>query len=201
MSDKLDTLLGQMRQLEKELLRELSRKETEFFYKLEKKQATFTAEATARHKLLKTRWHRYLINSRLTVLVTTGVIWAVLLPIALLDLMVSVYQFICFPIYEIPKVIRGDYLLFDRHRLAYLNFLEKLNCEYCAYVNGVLAYAVEIAGRTEQHFCPVRHALRVKSAHSRYQHFFDYGDATHYRERIEEVRRKFDDIELPVPKP
>ncbi len=201
MSAKLDSLLAQMQQLEKELLRELSRKETEFAYKLEKKKATFTAAAKAQHKLLQTRWHHYLINSRLTVLVTTAVIWAVLVPIALLDLMVSVYQVICFPIYEIPKVIRGDYLLFDRHRLAYLNFFEKINCEYCAYVNGVLAYAVEIAGRTEQHFCPVRHALRVKSAHSRYQHFFDYGDAEHYRARIEQVRRQFDDLAPPAAKP
>jgi len=195
MSEKLDSLLGQMQQLEKAVLRELGRKETQFFYKVEKKKAHFTKEAKARHKKLATRWHRYLINSRLTVLVTTSVIWAVLLPIALLDLMVSFYQFVCFPIYEIPKVIRGDYLLFDRHRLAYLNFLEKLNCEYCAYVNGTLAYAVEIAARTEQHFCPIRHTLRIKTAHTRYKHFFDYGDAEHYRQRIEEVRRKFDDVE------
>jgi len=194
MSEKLDALLGQMQQLEKELLRELSRKETEFFYRVEKKQAHFTAEARARHQQFKLRLHRYLINSRLTVVVTTFVIWTVLLPIALLDLLVSVYQFVCFPIYEIPKVSRSDYLLFDRHRLAYLNLLEKLNCEYCAYVNGVLGYAVEIAARTEQHFCPIRHALRIKTAHSRYQHFFDYGDAEHYRERVEEVRRKFDDL-------
>lgn len=194
MSDKLDALLGQMRQLEKELLRELGRKETEFFYRVKDKKIKFTAAAQARNRQLRMGLGQYLRRSRLTVVVTTAVIWSVLLPIALLDLMVSLYQSICFPIYEIPKVIRRDYLLFDRHRLAYLNLLEKLNCEYCAYANGVLSYAVEIAGRTEQHFCPIRHALRIKTAHSRYKNFFDYGDAAHYREQIEAVRRNFDDL-------
>jgi hypothetical protein len=194
MSDKLDSLLGQMRELEKEMLRELTRKETEFLYKVEKKKVHFTEEAKTQHKKLMTRLHRYLLNSRLTVVVTTFVIWTVLPAVALLDLVVSFYQFICFPIYEIPKVVRGDYVLFDRHRLAYLNILEKLNCEYCAYVNGILAYVGEVAGRTEQHFCPIRHALRIKTVHSRYKNFFDYGDAEHYRQKIEEVRRNFDDL-------
>jgi hypothetical protein len=63
-----------------------------------------------------------------------------IIPIALADLIGSMYQAICFPIYGIPKVHRGEYLSFDRHRLSYLNFAEKLNCDYCAYVNGILAY-------------------------------------------------------------
>ncbi len=54
---------------------------------------------------------------------------------------------------------------------VYLNFIEKLNCQYCAYGNGVLAYVVEVAGRTEQYWCPVKHALRMKSMHSRYKFF------------------------------
>jgi len=35
----------------------------------------------------------------------------------------------------------------------------------------------------------------MKAMHSRYQHFFDYGDAEHYRQQIETVRRSFEDIE------
>jgi hypothetical protein len=195
MNDKLDALLGQMQQLEKEMLRELGKKETEFFYKVEKKKVEFTEEAKIRHKALLVRLHRFLIESRFLVLLTTPFIWSVLLPIALLDLIVSIYQALCFPIYQIPKVRRGDYILFDRHRLSYLNAIEKLNCEYCAYANGILAYTVEVAGRTEQYWCPIKHALRIKTIHSRYKNFFDYGDAEHYRQRIEEVRRSFGDVE------
>ncbi len=83
----------------------------------------------------------------------------------------TIYQALCFPLYDIPKVRRSEYMLLDRHRLAYLNFLEKLNCEYCAYGNGVLAYVTEVAARTEQYWCPIKHALRMKSMHSRYRFF------------------------------
>ena len=47
------------------------------------------------------------------------------------NLVFSVYQGVCFPIYGIPKVRRRDYILLDRRHLAYLNWVEKLNCEYC----------------------------------------------------------------------
>jgi hypothetical protein len=194
MNDQLDSLLARMQQLEKELLRELQRKETEFFYKVHKKKVSFTAEANALNRTFRKKLSRYLRESRFLVLLTVPVIWSVLLPVALLDLLVSIYQAICFPIYGIPKVRRGDYLLFDRHRLSYLNAIEKLNCEYCAYANGIFGYVVEVAGRTEQYWCPIRHALRIKGMHSRYRNFFDYGDAEHYRQRIDEVCRKFEDV-------
>ncbi len=195
MNDKLESLLGQMQQLEKEILRELTRKETEFFYKIKEKKVQFTQEAKIRNRLLAMRLSQFLAESRFLVLLTTPFIWSVLFPIVFLDLIVSAYQAICFPIYNIPKVRRGDYLLFDRHRLSYLNAIEKLNCEYCAYANGILAYVVEVAGRTEQYWCPIKHALRVKTVHSRYKNFFDYGDAEHYRAKIEELRRSFQDVE------
>jgi hypothetical protein len=62
-------------------------------------------------------------------------------------------------------------------------------------VNGILAYFTEIAARTEQHWCPIKHAGCVKCAHSRYKLFVDYGDAEQYRLHVEEVRRSFGDIE------
>jgi hypothetical protein len=94
------------------------------------------------------------------VVLTAPVIYAVIVPLVLLDLFVTIYQRVCFPVYGIPKVNRGDYLIFDRHHLAYLNALEKLNCAYCSYANGLIAYVREIAGRTEQYWCPIKHARR-----------------------------------------
>ena len=64
-----------------------------------------------------------------------------------------------------------------------------------AYANGVFAFVTEVAARTEQYWCPIKHALRMKGVHSRYQYFFDYGDAEGYRRRIEQVRRDFADLE------
>jgi hypothetical protein len=94
-------------------------------------------------------------------------------------------------------VVRRDYLAFDRHRLTYLNFAEKFNCDYCAYANGILAYFTEIAARTEQHWCPIKHAACAKCSHSRYKTFFQYGDAEEYRAHVEEVRRAYQDIDPP----
>ncbi len=195
MNDKLDSLLEKMHLLEKEVLRELERKEQEFFYQVRLGRVRFTEEARARHKRLVKRFAAYIRGSRFWVVCTAPVIWFCFIPVAFLDLVMTIYQAICFPIYGIPKVKRGDYIMLDRHRLAYLNWAEKLNCEYCGYANGVLACASEIAARTEQYWCPIKHALRIKSMHSRYRFFFDYGNAEHYREQIEKVRRSFEDIE------
>lgn len=195
MKDPIETLLERMRLLEKELLRELQRKEHEFLYEVRQGRVRFTEEARARHRRLVKRFAAYVRDSRFWTLATTPVVWACVIPIAFLDLAMIAYQAICFPVYGIPRVNRRDYIKLDRHRLAYLNWAEKFNCEYCAYANGVLACACEIAARTEQYWCPIKHALRMKTMHSRYRFFFDYGDAGAYRERLEQVRRSFEDIE------
>ena len=194
MNDRLNALLGQINELEKELLRETKKKEEEFCYQVHAKRVQFTASAKAQHQALRVSLHHYVRNSRLLVIVTSPIIWLCLLPIVIADLVGSFYQWICFPIYGIPKVRRRDYLSFDRHQLTYLNMAEKLSCEYCAYVNGILAFATEIAARTEQHWCPIKHAGCVKCAHSRYKKFIDFGDAERYRSKIESIRRDYRDI-------
>jgi hypothetical protein len=194
MSDQLDSLLEKMRNLEKEILRELQRKEVDFLYEVRQGRVRFTEEAQARHKLLVKRFTTFLRGSRFLILLTAPVIWCGLIPVLLLDLFLIVYQVICFPIYGIPKVKRRDYIHMDRRHLAYLNWVEKLNCEYCGYANGVIACATEVAARTEQYWCPIKHAMRMKSLHSRYRFFFEYGDAEYYRAQVEVLRRSFEDI-------
>lgn len=111
-----------------------------------------------------------------------------LIPMALLDLTVSLYQAVCFPIYRIAKVTRADYIVFDRHALGYLNFYEHLHCEYCAYANGLLAFCTEVIARTEEYFCPIKHARKVLGTHSRYRKFLEYGDSEDYHGRLEAFR-------------
>ena len=136
----------------------------------------------------------YWRDARWSSYVTTPLIVSCIIPAALLDFWATVYQFICFPAYGIPKVRRRDYVILDRGKLHYLNSIKRLNCAYCGYVNGLLAYVQEIAARTEQHWCPIKHAFRIKTMHSRYKHFLNYGDAKQYREQFETVRRDFDDL-------
>ena len=195
MFDQLDAVFAKFREAEVNLLRELQRKRQEFYYEVRKGKIHFTEEAKARQKNFLKRLVRFLRDSNLLVLMTTPIIWFCVFPVIFLDLVITIYQTICFPVYGIPKVRRSDFILLDRQRLAYLNLIEKLNCQYCAYANGIFAYATEIAARTEQYWCPIKHALRMKGVHSRYQYFFDYGDAEGYRRGIEKVRRDFTDLD------
>lgn len=68
-----------------------------------------------------------------------------------------------------------------------MNAIE-LNCVYCGYANGVLAYVREIAARTEQYWCPIRHAKGVRAPHAHYREFVDYGDAKGYHRRLPVLR-------------
>jgi hypothetical protein len=164
------------------------------FYELRNGKVWFSKEMKREHRRLKTSLVRYVLHSRILAVLTAPFIYAVIIPFVLLDLFVSVYQAVCFPVYGIPKARRRDYIAIDRNKLRYLNAVEGFNCMYCSYGNGVLAYAVEIAGRTEQHWCPIRHARRVQNAHDRYSHFLPYGDAHAYREEIDKVRCDFKDL-------
>lgn len=164
------------------------------FYELRDGKVWFSNEIKREHQRLKTSLAHYILHSRLLAIVTAPFIYAVIIPFVLLDLFVSVYQTVCFPVYGIPKARRRDYVAIDRNKLRYLNALEGLNCLYCSYGNGVLAYGVEIAGRTEQHWCPIKHARRVQNTHDRYSHFLPYGDAPAYREEIETIRNDFKDL-------
>jgi hypothetical protein len=155
---------------------------------------SISLETLKEHRLLRTSLWRHVCDSRPLVILSVPLIYACLVPFLLLDLSVAIYQFVCFPIYRIPKVRRRDYLIFDRGRLAYLNAIEKVGCVYCSYANGLLAYVAEIAARTEQHFCPIKHAHPLAQPHSRYVLFLPYGDAHAYRAQSEEIARSYGDV-------
>lgn len=183
---KIDELVARIKVLESELEAELHQEYEKFTCEIAKKrEEILESYRHDRQSLL-----RYLVTTPILHLLSAPVIWVVLIPALILDLFVSIYQWICFPIYKITKVKRSDYIIIDRHRLGYLNSIEKLNCLYCSYFNGLMGYISEIAARTEQYWCPIRHASRVKSIHSRYQKFFEYGDSSHYRQGIEPLRKE-----------
>lgn len=194
MDDKLRLLLDRIKQLEHELKVEIRAKEQRFGYEIRAGKVRFTESVLARHRQLAKSWSRYLREARIFSIITAPVIWFCVLPVLFLHLVAEIYQFICFPVYGIPRVRRQDYIVMDRRRLRYLNPIERFNCVYCEYVNGLLAYAQEVAGRTEQFWCPIKHAVNLRTRHSRYHQFLDFGDAEQYRQRIEQVRRDFEDL-------
>jgi hypothetical protein len=186
--DEIAQLAGAIRTLERQLEEALAKRRIELNYKVQDGVAHFEQAVIARHRLLKARLLRYILGARPAMILTAPAIYALIIPLVLLDLFVAVYQAACFPVYGIPRVRRGDYFAFDREHLAYLNALEKINCADCAYANGLVAYVREIASRTEEYWCPIKHARRVLGVHPRYGSFVDYGDGDSYRHDLERLR-------------
>jgi len=195
MNPRIEALVDKIRSLEDDLETELAKRREEFRYTVHERAVRFEEEVLRRHRALKVRLSRYVLGARPLMILTAPVIYSVIIPLVLLDLFLTVYQLVCFPVYGIPKVARASYLVFDRRHLAYLNGLEKLNCAYCSYANGLIAYAREIAGRTEQYWCPIKHARRIRGTHGHYGRFVDYGDAEAYREELESLRAALRDLE------
>jgi len=195
MESRLHMLIAQIKELEQELVQEIQKKEEEYHYKIFGKKVTFEEWIKHEQKTLVMKIIPYIREAAFLNILTAPIIWAVLPAALFLDLMVTLYQAVCFPVYGIPEVQRSDYIVLDRHSLPYLNIIEKINCEYCAYFNGLVAYAQEIAGRTEQYWCPIKHARKITTLHRRYIKFLEYGNGPAYRENIEKIRRDFSDLE------
>ena len=186
--DEITQLAGSIRTLERQLELALAKRRIELNYRVQDGIVQFEHVVLAKHRLLKERLWSYVFGARPAMILTAPVIYSLIIPLVLLDLFAALYQSACFPVYGIPRVRRRDYLAFDRGHLAYLNALEKLNCEYCAYANGLIAYIREIASRTEEYWCPIKHARRVLGVHARYGSFVDYGDGDAYRHDLERLR-------------
>jgi len=188
MPSRLDDLRLQIAQLEQEFDEDVRAARERWRYRVERGRVRFEREARLAQKRLKQGVPAFLRNSRPLNILTAPIVYSLVVPVALLDLWVSVYQAICFPAYGIARVPRGAYIVIDRHHLAYLNGIEKLNCVFCGYANGVFAYVREVAGRTEQYWCPIRHAKRTRGPHSHYRNFVEFGDAAGYRTELPRLR-------------
>ncbi len=193
MPNQIDLLIEKIRELEAELEIQLAERAEELRIRILDGKLEYTREILAAHRALKSGLLKYILGANPLKILTLPFIYGIGPPLLLLDASVSLYQFVCFPVYGIPKVDRKDYLVFDRANLAYLNLIEKIHCAYCSYANGLLAYAREISARTEQYWCPIKHAKRVKAAHARYSRFVDYGDAEAYRRNLKTLRKDFED--------
>ena len=188
MNKKIRDLLDQIAALEDDLRATVREQEAQALFQIRGKRIEFEASVRETHRRLKNGFFHWLVTNRPLNLITGPIIYSMILPLLLLDLCVSFYQATCFPIYQISKVHRDDYIVFDRQQLEYLNFIEKFHCTYCAYGNGLMAYVSEIVGRTEEYFCPIKHARTVLGNHSRYARFLGYGEAADYQSRLEAYR-------------
>lgn len=189
MNDRIQQLLDQITALEDDLRIALSEQQSSMFFQIKGKRVEFEQSIKETHRRLKMNFFRWLVTYRPQNLITGPIIYSLIIPLVVTDIFITFYQLTCFPIYGIKKVRRADYIIFDRHRLNYLNFIEKFHCTYCAYGAGMIAYISEIVARTEQYFCPIKHARKILGTHSRYAHFLDFGEAENYEAKLEEYRK------------
>lgn len=195
MDNRIDEIAAQIKTLQDELMDELRKKQDEFFYTIEDKKAKFEEQVVREGRAKVISSIKYLSSFPVLAIFTIPFIWSMMIPALLVDIFVTIYQSVCFPIYKIPKVKRSEYVVIDRYNLFYLDRVEKINCWYCEYFNGVIGYTREIAARTEQFWCPIKHSKPQMDMHSRYDKFFDFGDYIAYRRDLEKRRNDFTDIE------
>jgi hypothetical protein len=190
LDERLEQLIDELKKIEDQINSEFEKRQKDLKYKIEQGKIYFETNQIKQFRQLKKNVFIYIAHSSLFSLLVAPFVYLQIFPCLLMDFSVTVYQHICFRVYGIPRVRRNDYIVFDRHHLAYLNLIEKFNCMYCSYFNGVIAYVREVASLSEQYWCPIRHALRKKDLHRRHNQFIPYGEAIHYYEKLENLRNE-----------
>lgn len=190
MPDTLERLQARLAELEEQIEQAWDERRTQWRWRMEQGRVVFEDGVREAHRRARVNLWLFLRRTSLLVVLTAPVIYAVVIPFALLDLFVTLYQAICFPVYGIEKVRRREHVVIDRHHLDYLNGIQKLNCMYCSYGNGVISYVREVAARTEKYWCPIKHARRMKGPHAYYGEFCDFGDAEGFQNESARLRRE-----------
>jgi hypothetical protein len=186
---RIQEILQQLRELNDELREHLREQQLKTVYRLKGKRVEFEEAIKASHKKLKTNSLIFLLRAQWRDLLSAPLMYGMVIPMLILDTGLFIYQQTCFRLYRIPRVKRSDYIVFDHQHLRYLNTIEKINCLYCSYGNGLFAYAREIGSLTEQYWCPIKHARKVLSMHERYPAFLEYGDAENFQNKIDLLRK------------
>ncbi len=191
---KVDEIRERLRRVEQELAAELERiveqNHSRFRYTIRAGQVRFETGVRSLHRGQRKGLFAYVRNAPIAYVLTAPFTYGLFLPLLAMDVAVNVFQQICFRNYGINIARRRDYLAFDRQLLGYLNAIEKLNCVYCSYANGLISFAREVAARTEQFWCPIKHARRTRDEHGRMEEFFNYGDVTTYGTDLLKIRAK-----------
>jgi hypothetical protein len=196
---RIKQIISDISSLEEELRNELHQQEKPLLFYIKGKRVEFEKAIRQEHRKLKMNVFRWITKDRPQNLITAPFIYGLVIPLVFLDMAVTLYQAVCFPIYRIKKVNRQDYISMDRQHLEYLNVFERFHCDYCGYANGLLAYVTEIAARTEQYFCPIKHAHSIIGTSRRYERFLGYGDADGYHAKLEDFRTELENENQPTP--
>jgi len=188
MYSKIKELIKKIDVLNEALKEEYSQLATKYGFSFTQRKIVFLEKFKARNKKFRIPTWKYAVPKSICHVLSMPFIYMMIVPLVILDIFITIYHLVAFPLYGIPKVERKSYIVYDRRFLDYLNVIQKINCLYCSYANGFLAYAAEIAGRTERYWCPIKAAHQPTAYHGWYKDFADYGNP-------EEWKQKFNDQE------
>ena len=190
MSDKIKEIIEEIEAMKVKLGEEIAQQEKDISYEIQNGYVRFEKEVLDKQKENMKNLLAWFRDIPLLHLLASPLVYVMLIPAILFDIILFIYQQVVFRIFKFKFIKRSDYIRFDRQYLGYLNLIEKLNCMYCSYFNGLMQYAAAIAGRTELYFCPIRHAKKVAYEHDYYDEFFRYGDEDEYQKKLEALRKK-----------
>ncbi len=185
MKSKINQLLIDIKKKKEDLMNEMTleyeKLKEKYWFTIKWRKIIFNKDVQKKNKREKKPILESIFGTRIRELLSAPFIYSMIIPAIIFDLFLTIYHKIAFKLYKIPYVIRKDYIIYDRKELDYLNIIQKINCLYCSYVNWLLAYAVEIAWRTERYWCPIKASRKMKWWHDWQEYFADYGDAEWYK--------------------
>lgn len=184
MKTKIREIIKKIDVLNEKLSNEYLNAAKKYGFFIKQKRISFLKNVRERNSRLKIPAWKYVIPRNIRHLLSIPFIYMIIFPVLIFDIFLAIYQLIAFSLYNIPKVSRKDYIIYDRRFLDYLNIIQKINCLYCSYVNGFLAYAMEISARTERYWCPIKAAQKTKFRHSWYKNFADYGNPEEWNNKF-----------------
>ena len=195
MKDTIRDILAKIESLNTDLRDEYDRLSKKYGFSFQKKKVIFLEEFRKRNKTLKFPTWKYIIPTNVRHILSIPFIYGMIVPALILDVSITIYQYAAFTLYRIPYVKRGEYFIYERRFLDYLNLIQKINCLYCSYVNGLFAYAVEIGARTERYWCPIKAAHKPKFSHGWYKDFADYGNPEDWNQKFHEHEKAFPSVQ------
>ncbi len=190
MNERIKELIEEMEILEEKLKAEIDAHEEKIGYEIKEGYVKFEENVLKKQRENMKGLFRFLSETPVMHLLSSPLVYIMIIPAVILDIMLFVYQNIIFRIYGFAFVKRSDYIVFDRQYLRYLNCIEKLNCLYCSYFNGLIHYSAELAAKTELYFCPIKHAKKILYRHHYHKDFLAYGDGENYQQKLESIRKE-----------
>ncbi len=184
MKSKINKILEDIKFKKDELLKEYEILREKYDFEYIRWKIVFSSKKKEENKKFKLGSLRYILGSEIRHIISMPFIYSIIIPAVILDIFLFIFQNICFRLYWIPLVKRSDFISTERKYLDYLNWIEKINCLYCSYVNGIFSFAVEIWWRTEKYWCPIKHAKKNNTFHNWQDHFADYWDAEWFKKNF-----------------